>query len=82
MVLKDGSLHPRDAKMKLAREVTATFYGEDEADRAQEAFVSLFQKHDIPDEMPDAVIARRPIPTGYSGCQQPGGFKKRRPTFG
>jgi len=56
--IKDGSLHPRDAKMKLAREVTASFYGEKEADLAQEAFVSLFQKHDVPDEMPDAVIAR------------------------
>jgi len=51
--LKDGTLHPRDAKMKLAREVTATFYGEDEADKAQDAFVSLFQKRDIPDEMPE-----------------------------
>jgi tyrosyl-tRNA synthetase len=53
--VKDGSLHPRDAKMKLAREVTATFYGESEAELAQEAFVKLFQKHDIPDEIPDFV---------------------------
>jgi tyrosyl-tRNA synthetase len=41
--LKDGSLHPRDAKMKLAREVTASFYGEAEADQAQNTFVSMFQ---------------------------------------
>jgi tyrosyl-tRNA synthetase len=51
--VKAGSIHPRDAKMKLAREVTATFYGENEADQAQESFVKLFQKHDIPEEMPD-----------------------------
>jgi tyrosyl-tRNA synthetase len=50
--VKDGSLHPRDAKMKLAREVTATFYGEKEADSAQDSFVKLFQKHDIPEDMP------------------------------
>jgi tyrosyl-tRNA synthetase len=51
--LKDGTLHPRDAKMKLAREVTATFYGEDEADGAQDAFINLFQKRDIPDDIPE-----------------------------
>lgn len=56
--LKDGSLHPRDAKMKLAREVTASFYGESEADQAQDAFIRLFQKHDVPDEVPETIISR------------------------
>jgi len=56
--LKDGSLHPRDAKMKLAREVTASFYGEAEADQAQNTFVSMFQKHDIPDEVAESVVSR------------------------
>jgi tyrosyl-tRNA synthetase len=56
--LKDGSLHPRDAKMKLAHEVTASFYGETEADQAQDAFVSMFQKRDIPEEMAESVVAR------------------------
>ena len=49
----EGSLHPRDAKMKLAHEITATYYSEADADKAQAAFVSLFQKGDIPDEMPE-----------------------------
>ena len=48
-----GEMHPRDAKMQLSREVVATFYGEEEALKAEEAFISLFQKKDIPDEMPD-----------------------------
>jgi tyrosyl-tRNA synthetase len=56
--MKNGSLHPRDAKMKLAREVTASFYGAAEADQAQESFISLFQKHDIPDEMTEMLISR------------------------
>ena len=56
--LKDGSLHPRDAKMKLAREVTACFYSESEADQAQNTFVSMFQKHDIPDEVAESIVAR------------------------
>jgi len=54
--MEDGSLHPRDAKMGLAHEVVSTFYGEEDADRAQEAFVSMFQKKDIPDEMPEYAL--------------------------
>jgi len=56
--LKDDSLHPRDAKMKLAREVTASFYGEAEADQAQDVFVRTFQKRDIPEEVAESVIDR------------------------
>jgi tyrosyl-tRNA synthetase len=49
----EGRLHPRDAKMRLAHEIVSTFYGEEDAVTAEKAFVSLFQKHDIPDEMPE-----------------------------
>jgi tyrosyl-tRNA synthetase len=47
----DGSTHPRDAKMKLAREIVAIFHGEAGADAAQENFVRTFQQKEIPDEM-------------------------------
>lgn len=56
--VKAGSLHPRDAKMKLAYAVTATFYGENEADQAQDNFIRLFQKHDVPDEIREAIVSR------------------------
>ncbi|MEA4909347.1 MAG: tyrosine--tRNA ligase [Chloroflexi bacterium] len=51
--LADGSLHPRDAKMKLAAEVVGSFYGEEEAEQAQANFVRLFQQRDVPAEMPE-----------------------------
>jgi tyrosyl-tRNA synthetase len=51
--MKQGNLHPRDAKMKLAWEVTACFYGETDAARGQEAFVRLFQNRETPQEMKD-----------------------------
>jgi tyrosyl-tRNA synthetase len=51
--LSDGSMHPRDAKMKLAFEITSTYYSEADAEKGQSAFVSLFQKGDVPDEMPE-----------------------------
>ena len=49
--LMDGSLHPRDAKMKLAFEITDSFYGKTETDKAQTNFVNKFQKNALPDEM-------------------------------
>ena len=51
--LKAGTLHPRDAKMKLAREIVSIFYSNEEAQAAEEAFVRLFQQKETPDEMPE-----------------------------
>jgi tyrosyl-tRNA synthetase len=51
--LKDGKLHPRDAKMKLAREIVSIFYSDEGALAAEEAFVRLFQQKETPDEMPE-----------------------------
>jgi tyrosyl-tRNA synthetase len=48
-----GKMHPRDAKMKMAFEITSIFYGEAEANSAQETFVRMFQKKEMPDEMPE-----------------------------
>jgi tyrosyl-tRNA synthetase len=48
-----GTMHPRDAKMKLAREVTEIFHGPEAALRAQEHFVRVFQQGSLPEEMPE-----------------------------
>jgi tyrosyl-tRNA synthetase len=48
-----GALHPRDAKMSIAVEITSIFYGDTEAQKAQETFVKMFQQREIPDEMPE-----------------------------
>jgi tyrosyl-tRNA synthetase len=55
--MKSGALHPRDAKMKLAWEVSSSFYGDEEANKAQETFIRMFQKHDAPEEMPEFKVA-------------------------
>src|SRR5574339_1147915 len=41
--IADGAIHPRDAKMRIAREITSIFYGEADALKAEEAFVRTFQ---------------------------------------
>jgi tyrosyl-tRNA synthetase len=51
--IETGKLHPRDAKMRLAREIVTIFYGEAEAVSAEEAFVKTFQQKEVPDEMPE-----------------------------
>jgi tyrosyl-tRNA synthetase len=51
--LASGALHPRDAKMRMANEITGIFYGDEEAKAAQENFVKTFQQKEIPDEMPE-----------------------------
>ena len=51
--VESGNVHPRDAKMKIAREITSVFYGDADAQRAEEAFVKTFQHKEVPDEMPE-----------------------------
>lgn len=49
--LKEGE-NPRDFKMRLAHEFVEMRYGAKKADAAQAAFVSTFQKHELPTEIP------------------------------
>jgi len=51
-VLASGSLHPRDAKMELAWEIVDAFHGHEAADQAQEHFRTVFQKRELPPDMP------------------------------
>jgi tyrosyl-tRNA synthetase len=58
--LADGSRHPRDTKMELAREIVAIFHGADKVAVAEEHFKTVFQKKDLPDAMPTLVINGEP----------------------
>lgn len=48
--LKNGA-NPRDLKMKLARKIIEFYYNEQEALKAQEDFITKFQKKELPDEI-------------------------------
>ncbi|MBG7610424.1 MAG: tyrosine--tRNA ligase [Anaerolineae bacterium] len=50
--LAEGKLHPRDIKMKLAREIVSIFHDAEAANAAEAAFVNVFQKGKVPEEMP------------------------------
>ncbi|MCL4260669.1 MAG: tyrosine--tRNA ligase [Anaerolineales bacterium] len=51
--LASGKAHPRDVKMKLAWEIASIFYGDTDAQAAQEAFIKLFQQKELPEDMPE-----------------------------
>jgi tyrosyl-tRNA synthetase len=55
--LAAGSLHPRDAKMRLAREIVTIFHDEAAAGRAEEHFVTVFQQRELPADMPEWRLA-------------------------
>lgn len=50
--LKDDKINPRDLKMRLAREIVELYYDEKIALSAEENFKNIFQKKEIPDEVP------------------------------
>jgi tyrosyl-tRNA synthetase len=48
--------NPRDAKIKLAFEITKIFHGEEEAQKAQDYFINTFSKKEIPDEVEEISV--------------------------
>ena len=54
--LGDGSLHPRDVKMQLAREIVSIFHGDEAAGEAEHHFRTVFQERELPPEMPIYVL--------------------------
>ncbi len=72
--LASGALHPRDGKMQVAHEITEVFYGKEGAAQGQAHFERVFQRRELPDEMPviavvagtklvDFVVAEGLVPT-------------------
>ena len=55
--LKDGSVHPMEAKKQLAREMVGRYHGIEAAHVADENFIKRFRNNETPDDMPEFVIA-------------------------
>ncbi|MCA9544880.1 MAG: tyrosine--tRNA ligase, partial [Myxococcales bacterium] len=60
--LASGALHPRDAKMRLGREIVAQYHDADAAQAAEQHFISVFRNKDVPDEVPEVVIEGAALP--------------------
>ncbi|MGC8901999.1 MAG: tyrosine--tRNA ligase [Fervidobacterium sp.] len=57
--INEKSVNPRDYKMWLAREIVKQFYGEEKAKEAEEYFITVFQKKEVPDDMPVEKMEKR-----------------------
>lgn len=53
--------NPRDIKMELAYEIVKIYWGEKGADKGKNYFISVFQKKDLPDEIPEFKLAGKNI---------------------
>ena len=51
--LESGELHPRDAKMQLARTIVRLYHGEEAAFEAEEEFKRVFQQCAMPTDIPE-----------------------------
>ncbi len=55
--IKDGSVHPMEAKKQLGREMVARYHGMSAANQAEENFVRRFRDNQTPDEMPEVKLS-------------------------
>ena len=54
--IESGEIHPKAAKQKLARELTARFHSEEAAKQAELNFENVFAKKDLPDDLQECII--------------------------
>ncbi len=52
----EGRINPRDVKRRLAREIVALYHGSAAAEQADEQFMRIFSKRELPEEAPEAPI--------------------------
>jgi tyrosyl-tRNA synthetase len=55
--MAEGTLNPRDIKLRMARDIVAQFHPVDAANEAQEAFLRQFSQRKLPSEIPDYRLA-------------------------
>ncbi len=55
-LVREGKLHPMEAKKKLAETIVKTFHGEEAARRAREHFERVFSRRELPENIPEPKI--------------------------
>ncbi len=57
--LQDGSIHPNEAKMNLAREIVSIFHSPEDSAAAQKRWDEVFRSADggIPEDIPEEVLS-------------------------
>ncbi|MCS7202219.1 MAG: tyrosine--tRNA ligase [Dictyoglomus sp.] len=59
--LKNGTIHPRDAKARLAREIVRIYHGEEKSIEAEEEFNRVFRQKGLPEEIEEYILDEKKI---------------------
>ncbi|XEC97620.1 tyrosine--tRNA ligase [Paenibacillus tarimensis] len=62
--LENGEIHPRDAKMGMARTFVRMYHDEESAAAAENHFITVFQQRALPDEIEEAVFEQALLEDG------------------
>lgn len=54
--IEDGSINPRNIKMKLAHQITEEYHGKEGADKAQEEFINVVSNKGIPEDIQEVKV--------------------------
>ncbi len=59
--MANGSLNPRDAKIRLAKEIITIYHGSEAARQAEEKFKLVFSQGNIPDDIDEIIVEENEI---------------------
>lgn len=54
--IEDGSINPRNIKMKLAHQITEEYHGKEGANKAQEEFINVVSNKGIPEDIQEVKV--------------------------
>ncbi len=61
--------NPRDAKLRLAKEIVTMYHGADEAAKAEQYFIDTFSKRTVPQDVPEFSPLYEPALEGYENIE-------------
>ena len=56
--LKEGDVHPRDAKIQLAKLFVRMYHGEQESEQAEQHFITVFKKGSLPEHITEMYVRK------------------------
>jgi tyrosyl-tRNA synthetase len=62
--LENGEIHPRDAKMNLAKTFVTMFHGKEAAQEAEDYFKRVFQQRALPTDVPEIKVSADQLENG------------------
>lgn len=62
--LEEGRLHPRDAKVRLAKQLVRMYHGDPAAEQAERHFDAVFRKRSVPETMDEFHVNRELLEEG------------------